>query len=137
MFAESVAPAHPGIAVHSELGGSGNSVTLTLDTSRFGAGEAFTGTVSIETNAGTFDVPISFRIPMPWTRVAMWTLAAAIASGGILGLTRQWLRVAVSHLDGFSPRGVPEGSSAYMVVPMVSAVLIVLLLVRFVAKREE
>lgn len=83
-------PAH-GVHVTKSLDGASCELKVTLDTSSLEAGRRYKTSVSMDLNAGRFQIPIEFQTQLRWDIVAMWTAGISIATGLAMFLCRYLL----------------------------------------------
>ncbi|MCC2672882.1 MAG: hypothetical protein K0Q72_5354, partial [Armatimonadetes bacterium] len=107
-----------GVAVTPTLSGAAPEVQLSVDTRSLPAGQTFRADLLLETNAGTFTLPVRFRVALPWRPVVSGALRGAAAWGVGLGLGRLALALAVGPQTWLSQSPTrPEGlAAAWLVV---------------------
>ncbi|NNF57206.1 MAG: hypothetical protein HKN04_03105 [Rhodothermaceae bacterium] len=99
----SLAPEHPGLAVRGDIDGPLSVLKVVVDTAQFEAGDRYKGKVKLDTNAGAFEVPLSFRVEIGWGSVALWMgLFAAVLAAG-LGFYRRFAADTAARLRDFAP----------------------------------
>jgi hypothetical protein len=114
--AQVVAPAN-GVRVTKSLDGASCELKVALNTSSLEAGRRYKTSVSIDLNAGSFQVPVEFHTQLRWDIVAMWTAGVSIATGLLMLLCRYALQ-AFSHsirgsdgrLSWFLTSGITSGT---------------------------
>jgi hypothetical protein len=83
------------VAVTPTLSGTAPEIQLSVDTRALPAGQLFRADLLLETNAGTFTLPVRFRVSFPWRPVVVASLRGAAAWAAGLGLGRLAIALAV------------------------------------------
>jgi hypothetical protein len=96
-------PERPGLAVKGEIAGALSVLKVAVDTAQFEAGDRYEGTLRLDTNAGAFEVPVSFRVEVAWGRVVLWALAFAAVLAAGLGTYRRFAAETAAPLRDFTP----------------------------------
>ncbi|MGV3719418.1 MAG: protein kinase domain-containing protein [Actinomycetota bacterium] len=84
-----------GVSVTPTLSGSAPEIQVAVDTRSLPAGQTYRSDVLLKTNAGTYSVPIRFRITLPWGTVASQAIRGALLWGLGLGIGRAAIGMAV------------------------------------------
>jgi len=95
------APQVTGLTVTPAIDGASCDVEVRVDTTFMDAGRSFSGAVRLDTNAGTFDVPLTFRTMFRWDTVAGWTVGLGLTVGCLMAWCRGALAASASSLRGW------------------------------------
>lgn len=90
-----------GVCVEGSVYDAECTAEIRVETSELDAGHAYGALVRVETNAGCVDVPISFRVGIASSVVAVWVLGLAIAGAGVGGLVRFFISGMNPSLRGW------------------------------------
>lgn len=93
-----------GVSVTKLLDGAACDLKVKLNTSLLEAGRRYKTSVSIDLNAGSFQVPIEFHTQLRWDIVAMWTVGVSVVTGLLMLLCRYGLAAAGYALRGGAGR---------------------------------
>lgn len=84
-----------GVSVTPTLAGPAPELQVTVDTRHLQAGSTYRTEVKLTTNAGTFTVPVRFRVGIPWKLVTAPAVRGALTWGAGLGLGRLALALSL------------------------------------------
>lgn len=101
--AKVVSPAN-GVRITKSIDGASCELKVALNTSSLEAGRRYKTSVSIDLNAGSFQVPVEFHTQLRWDIVAMWTAGVSIAAGLLMLLSRYALQAYSRSIRGSDGR---------------------------------
>jgi hypothetical protein len=94
-------PPCEGLQATGSINGSSTTLGVTLETKSLAAGTRYTTHLVLQTNAGTFNIPIRLQVTTNWRPVAGWTAALGLSIGISMGLARFLLAEAAFPLKAW------------------------------------
>lgn len=89
-----------GLHVSKSVDGESCELKVTLNTSSLEAGRRYKTSLSMDLNAGRFQIPVEFQTQLRWDIVAMWTAGVSIGAGLLMLLSRYALAAGGYALRG-------------------------------------
>jgi len=133
----SLTPTIRGAECTTKIDGESPSISVSIDTGTIETGKHCSLTLLMNTNGGTFKVPINFSTSIPWGTVWGWTIGCAAGGGAALAALREVV-ASFQHSQDTWVLGYGAASPELLVATgTVSAVVAVLMIVGYYARRKK
>jgi serine/threonine-protein kinase len=133
----SLSPAVRGTMCTAKIDGESPSVSVSIDTGAMETGKHCSLTLLMNTNGGTFKVPINFSTSIPWGTVWGWTIGCAAGGGAALAVLREVV-ASLEHSQDSWVLGYGAASPELLVATgTLSAVAAIVMIVGYYARRKK
>ena len=133
----SLSPAVRGTTCAAKIDGEGPSVSVSIDTGAMETGKHCSLTLLMNTNGGTFKVPINFSTSIPWGTVWGWTIGCAAGGGAALALLREVAASFQHSQDVWVLRYGTASPELLIATGTLSAVAAIFVFVGYYARRKK